>query len=238
MHRIVMVVCAAIVALGLWSAPAGADPNSTSVFHFKGRAGSAVLTDCPLGAPVGTHCRAVSVFAFEQRVNEDGDKTDTGPGMNVSLFDVTIIDVEPFFTAEEIGFGFADDATVKINGNLSRGVASAVDVPLCDVVACVPGNPESISVTVEWSGFGPTTKFRSHDKSNDPACFFNERTTGSLRGCERGRVGRRSHVRRSEPARIRRDAASRHVRIRRALPAIAIYPPRERQPTREWAVAR
>jgi hypothetical protein len=180
MRRIVMLMCVAAAALGLSSVPAGAAPDTTAVFHFKGRAGSALLTDCSLSAPVGTHCRAVSVFAFEQRVNADGDKTATGPGVNVDLFDVTITDVEPFYVAEEIGFGFSDTGTVKINGNLSRGTASAVDVPLCDF-GCAPGSPASISVSVEWSGFGPTSKFRSHFQANDPTCFFNDRATGSFR---------------------------------------------------------
>ena len=182
MRRVVMAACAAVAALGLSSAPAGAAPDSTAVFHFKGRAGSVVLTDCPVSAPAGTHCRAVNVVAFEQRVNDDGDKTtNTGPGVDVELYDVTITNVDPFFDAVLIGQGHVDDATVKINGNLSSGFASAVDVPLCALVTCAPGTPESISVTVQWSGFGPTTKFRSHDQSNDPVCFFNERTTGSQR---------------------------------------------------------
>ena len=120
------------------------------------------------------------VFAFEQRVNEDGQQFG-GPGFNVSLFDVTILDVEPFFIAEEIGFGFSEDAAVKINGSLSKGVASAQDVPLCDNVPCAPGAPESISVAVEWAGFGPTESFKAHDKFSDPFCFINARSRGSLR---------------------------------------------------------
>src|SRR5690242_5800834 len=85
--------------------PAGAAPNSATTFQFKGRAGSTILTDCSLDAPLGTHCRAVNVFAFEQSLNSGGDKSGSGPGMDVSLFDVTITAVAPFFDAVEIGSG-------------------------------------------------------------------------------------------------------------------------------------
>jgi len=179
MRRIVVaaVFCAAI---GLSPSVAGAGPDDTFIFHFKGRAGSVVLTDCPAGAPVGTECRAVSVFAFEQRVNEDGEQLG-GTGFNVSLFEVTIVGGEEGFIAEEIGFGFTDDATVKINGSLSKGAASATDVALCDDFLCPPGAPESISVSVRWSGFGPTSSFSSHDMFDDDVCFFNSRSSGALR---------------------------------------------------------
>lgn len=181
MRRIVMSFCAVIAVLGLSSVTAGAAPDTTAVFHFKGRAGSVVLTDCPVGAPAGTHCRAVNIFAFEQRVNDDGDKSPSGPGFDAELYDVTLLDVDPFFEAVLIGQGHSADATVKINGNLSSGVASVADVPLCDSFACAPGDPTSISITVQWSGFGPTSAFREHDQSHDPICSFNERTTGTQR---------------------------------------------------------
>jgi hypothetical protein len=125
----------------------------------------------------------VSVFAFEQRVNEDGEQLG-GPGFNVSLFDVTITGGDPPFTVEEIGFGFTEDATVKINGSLSKGEASATDVPLCEFFDCEPGAPESISVSVQWSGFGPTDKFSQHDKFKDEFCFFNSRSSGALRSAD------------------------------------------------------
>ena len=181
--RRILAVCILLAAIGFAPSSAAADPESTLIFHFKGRAGSATLTDCPVGAPAGFECRAVVVFAFEQRLNEDGQQLG-GPGFNVSLFDVTILDVAPFFIAEEIGFGFTEDATVKINGNLSKGSASAQDVPLCDFVPCAPGVPESISVTVEWAGFGPAESFTSHDKSSDPFCFINSRSRESLRSAD------------------------------------------------------
>jgi hypothetical protein len=181
MRRIVMVMCAVVAVLGLSPVSAGAAPDSTAIFHFKGRAGSVVLTDCPVSGPAGTHCRAVNVFAFEQRVNDDGDKSPSGPGFDAELYDVTLLDAAPFFEAVLIGQGHSDTPTVKINGNLSSGVASVRDVPLCDAFACAPGDPTSISITVQWSGFGPTDAFREHDRNNDPICFFNERTTGTVR---------------------------------------------------------
>ncbi len=106
------------------------------MFRFSGRAGSAVLTDCPVGAPVGTICRAVSVFAAEERINNDGDRM-SGPCVNVSLFEVVITDTEPFFEAVEIGFGITDDADV----NISPALASSR--PLRPQVR--PGNASSDS---------------------------------------------------------------------------------------------
>ena len=72
-------------------------------------------------------------------MNEDGEQLG-GTGFNVSLFEVTIVGGEEGFIAEEIGFGFTDDATVKINGSLSKGAASATDVALCDDFECPPGD--------------------------------------------------------------------------------------------------
>ena len=178
--RRILVVCILLAAIGFAPSSAAAKPESTFIFHFKGRAGSATLTDCPVGAPAGFVCRAVVVFAFEQRVNEDGQQLG-GAGFNVTLFDVTILDSEPFFSVEEIGFGFTEDAAVKINGSLSKGAASAQDVQLCQFAPCAPGAPESISVSVDWAGFGPTTSFKAHDKFSDPFCFVNSRSRGSLR---------------------------------------------------------
>ena len=181
MMRRSIVVLLAFTALGLMPSTAGAAPNSTNVFHFKGRAGSAILTDCPAGAPVGTTCRAVSVFAFEQRVNDNGDKSSTGPGFSATLYDVTITATDPFFDAVVIGDGFTTSASVKINGSLAKGQASAANIPLCDFFACAPGDPTSIAVTVQWSGFGPTSTSKFHEVSKDPFCFVNFHVGGSVR---------------------------------------------------------
>ncbi len=70
---------------------------------------------------------------------------------------------------------------MKINGSLAKGEASAANVPLCDVDPCAAGDPTSISVSVKWSGFGPTSKFKSHDVFKDPFCFFNTHNAGTFR---------------------------------------------------------
>jgi hypothetical protein len=176
---------AAVAAIGVavMATTASAAPSSTSTFHFKGRAGAAVLTDCSSSAPVGTHCRAVDVFAFEQRVNADGERSG-GPGLNVTLFDVMITDTAPFFVATPIGAGFSDSATVSMTNNLSRGSAAAADVPLCEIFECDPGAPHSLSIQVEWTGFGPTSTVKSHDKVNDSFCSSNSHTTGTMRNAD------------------------------------------------------
>ena len=171
------------MGLGVLATTASADPTNTSVFHFKGRAGAAVLTDCPLSAPVGTHCRAVNVFAFEQRVNADGERFD-GPGLDVTLFDVVITATDPFFEAVPIGEGFSDSATVSLAPNLSQGSAAAVDVDLCESFDCPAGAPESLSIQVAWAGFGPTTEFKSHDKFADAFCSVNSHTKGTVRDAD------------------------------------------------------
>jgi hypothetical protein len=182
MMRRSIVVFALFGALALAPMSAGAAPGSTFVLHYKGRAGSAILTDCPVGAPVGTTCRAVNVFAFEQRVNSQGDKGGSGPGVQVELYNVTITAADPFFDAVLIGAGFTQAGTVKINGSLSKGEVSAANVPLCDdFIICAPGDPTSLSVSVQWSGFGPTSTFKTHDKFKDPFCFLNARNGGSFR---------------------------------------------------------
>ncbi len=166
-------------ALGLSAQPASASFDATTMLHFKGRAASTVLTDCLLTDPVGTHCRAVNVIAYEERVNDNGELFG-GPGLNVLLFDVTLIAEEPFFVAEQVGFGRADTANVDING-FAGATASAVNVPLCEEFECAPGDQDSISVDVVWSGFGPVERFVQHDKSSDGLCWENIHATGSVR---------------------------------------------------------
>ena len=128
MMRRIVVAGAVLAAVGLSPGGAGAAPEDPFVFHFKGRAAlSTVLTDCPPApAPVGTECRAVSVFAAEQRVKEDGQPVG-GAFVSTTLFDVTITGGNPPFVAVPIGDGFTEDASVQITG-LTRGAASAVDV--------------------------------------------------------------------------------------------------------------
>src|SRR5262245_38003670 len=130
--RRVLVVSLLLAAVGLTPPTvANAGPDDTVNFHFAGRAGSAVLTDCPAPPlPVGFECRAVSIFAAERRINDDGERTG-GPFVSVTLFDVIITGGDPPFVAIPIGDGFTEDASVQITG-LAKGTASAVDVPLCE----------------------------------------------------------------------------------------------------------
>ena len=176
MRRLLSVAMVSTLGVGVAVGPASASPGSTSVSHFSGRAGSAILTDCSLASPPGTHCRAVSVIAFEQRVNDNGVRIG-GPGVDVTVFDVTIIPDPPFFSAEVVGTGFSDQASVRIARNLSSGTAAASDVPL---------DPAgSVSVEVQWQGFGATSKFRFHDMFSDPfSGFHNSRTSGTFRSAD------------------------------------------------------
>ena len=179
MMRTIPAIGVLLGALGLSPGSASASPDATTIFHFTGRAGGTVLTDCLLTDPVGTHCRAVSIFAAEERVKDNGELFG-GPFLNVFLFDVTIVADEPFFVAEEVGFGFADDANVHING-FAGATASAANVALCEQFECAPGAQESISVDVEWSGFGPIERSVQHDKFSDGICWNNLHGTDSTR---------------------------------------------------------
>jgi hypothetical protein len=179
MMRKGIVVFVLLAALGAAPVAAKAAPNPAFVYHFKGRLGAAILTDCPNPATVGTTCRAVDVTAFEQRINVKGDKTDSGPVVNVILYAVTITGPGTF-DAVAIGNGFTSAATVTINGSLSKGEASAASVPLCDF-GCDPSSPTSISINVQWSGFGPTQSFKDHQLFKDPICKFNVHNSGSFR---------------------------------------------------------
>jgi hypothetical protein len=129
------------------------------------------------------------VFAFEQRVNDDGVRTG-GPGVDLTMYDVTITSDPPFFNAVLVGTGFSDQVTVQIARNLSKGSAAASDVPLelCDFPdpsgppVCAPAG--SVSVDVQWQGFGATSKFRFHDMFSDPFSFDNSRTSGTFRSAD------------------------------------------------------
>jgi hypothetical protein len=67
---------------------------------------------------------------------------------------------------------------------LSRGSAAAVDVDLCESFDCPAGAPESLSIQVSWAGFGPRTRFKSHDKFADAFCSVNTHTKGTVRDAD------------------------------------------------------
>jgi hypothetical protein len=180
MKRSFSIIAALAVSLVSGTGTAVASPKVVDVFHFKGRAASAVLTDCEFGSPIGTECHAIDVFAFEQRVNDNGDRFG-GPGFSVTLFDIVITDVAPFYAATPIGSGFTDAASVSLSANLTSGSASAVDVPLCDMFPCAPGALETISVSVQWVGYGSSSKFRGHDTFDDGLCSGNFHSSGTSR---------------------------------------------------------
>jgi hypothetical protein len=168
-----------LAAVGLAPSAANAGPEDTVNLHFKGRAADVVLTDCPPPpSPVGTECRAVSVFAAEQRVNDDGLRVG-GPFVAVTLFDVVITGGDPPFVAIPIGDGFTEDASVEITG-LSKAAVSAVDVPLCETFECEEGTPESISVSVQWTGTGPVFASTMRELSND-SCLVNVHSASQMR---------------------------------------------------------
>lgn len=179
MRRLSSVVAVLAVALASSAGQAVAAPNSVNVFHFKGRAASAVLTDCAFGSAVGTECRAISVFAFEQRVNDNGERFG-GPGVNATLFRIVITDVAPGYVATPIGSGFTDIASVDVKANLAGASASAADVRLCDFFPCEPGALANISLSVQWTGYGATSKFKAHDKFNDGFCTGNFHNAGTF----------------------------------------------------------
>ena len=171
--RLLSAVTVSVLAAASVAAAVSASPDSTSVFHFSGRAGSAILTDC-IGVPVGGRCRAVDVFAFEQRVNENGQRSG-GPGIDVVVFAVEIIAQSPGFVAVPVAFGFTDQATVRIDRNLSAGSAAAT-VPL--------GPLGTVSVTVEWDGDGPISRVRTHDTFSNTDVFANDRSRGAMRDAD------------------------------------------------------
>ena len=113
MRRVVGSMAFAAAALLPTAGPVSADPADTFVLRFTGRAGSALLTDCPATPVDGVQCRAVSVFAVEERVNIDGEHIG-GPRVNVTLYDVTTLAEAPYFEAVAVGAGFTDSADARI----------------------------------------------------------------------------------------------------------------------------
>jgi hypothetical protein len=153
--------------------------------HFSGQTASAVLTDCTLEP--GLRCRAVSVMAFERREAPDGPAPE-GPGVLVTLYDVTIVSADPpLFVADPLGSGLSHDVMVKIPNGLPHGTASAPNVALeaCDLPGgggpplCEPAG--SVSVDVRWDAAGPTTTSRFHELSSDPFGRLNDRFTSTSR---------------------------------------------------------
>ena len=172
-----------VSAIGLGAHGHATASGSTQVVHFSGQSASAVLTDCVLVPD--THCRAVSVNAFERRANPD-EPSPQGPGVLVTLFDVTIVAAQPpTFVAEEVGSGVGDDVTVRIPHGLPHGTAMARNVALerCDFSGppgvCEPAG--SVSVEVRWDASGPARATRFHEMFADPFARFNDRGANTSR---------------------------------------------------------
>ena len=99
----------------------------------------------------------------------------------MTLYDVTTLAVAPFFEAVAIGAGFTDAADVRIAPNLMQGSVATTTIGLCVFFTCEPGAQESLTIGVEWEGVGPTSTFKSHDRSTDPFCSANSHSKGSFR---------------------------------------------------------
>ena len=168
-----LVLTTAVVGISADRASA-ADDEVVFEFRFTDRTGSGVLTDCVPGSPAGTHCTAVNVFAFEQRIDDFGGRSEQS-GMSISLFDVVLTGQAPGFVATQTGAGLAPDAEVKISGGLGHGEASAFDVALCESFACPPGAPQSVSVTIEWTAIGEKSVTKFRDRTFDGVCEIDNR---------------------------------------------------------------
>jgi hypothetical protein len=177
-------VAALAVPASIASAGAAGAAGPTDVIHFRGRAGSAILTDCPPSPPLGTECRAVDVFAAEERLQENTTMT-ARPVVAVILYDVVIDGAPPFgFTATAVGQGESEDVDVSIARNLSSGRASAEDVEIahCDETGC--SVVTTVDVTAEWTATGPRVQSSFHAGQRNPFFFENFHATDDARPAE------------------------------------------------------
>jgi hypothetical protein len=173
----------ASTAIGVSSTPAGAEPPF--VFHFKGRAAQATLTDCT--TELGTECVAFDVFAAQERFQRRGDK-ETRPFLDVFIYEVVIDGSEPDgFTATLVAIGVAEAPEVSIAKNLSTASASAEDVALmpCEAVEedifCDPATGETISVEVEWTATGKRETSTFHGKFDEGSVSSNFHAVDAFR---------------------------------------------------------
>jgi hypothetical protein len=172
----------ASTAIGVGSTPAGAEPPF--VFHFKGRAAQATLTDCTTESDT---CVAFDVFAAQERFQSRGNK-ETRPFLDVFIYEVVIDGSEPDgFTATLVAIGVAEAPEVSIAKNLSAASASAEDVALmpCEAVeediVCGPATGETISVEVEWTATGKRETSTFHGKFDDGSVSSNFHAVDAFR---------------------------------------------------------
>jgi hypothetical protein len=173
----------ASTTIGVTSTPVGAEPSF--VFHFKGRAAQATLTDCTTESDT---CVAFDIFAAQERFQSRGDKV-TRPFLDVFIYDVVIDGSEPDgFTATLVAIGVAEAPEVSVAKNLSAASASVEDVALspCEVVEEVvvcdtETTVGAISIEVEWTATGKRETSAFHAKFDDGSVSSNFHAVDAFR---------------------------------------------------------
>jgi hypothetical protein len=159
-----------MLSVGVLVTPASA--ASRSVFKARGKELSAVVTTCPVHAPVGTHCVVWLVFASQFRMQQNG-AVDRQGALNADKFEITI--TPSGFDATHVAVGAGTPTTLRIADDLSTGSATGTLDVQCDPQAtgCVAS---TAAISLQLTANAPASFFRSKSVSELDGCRTLERS--------------------------------------------------------------
>jgi hypothetical protein len=184
LRRALTTIAAAVTVATLTAAtPAAAGTTNFSV-SGRGLSADAVFSNFPEnGNPVtGTVYTDVFVFAADEATTIDGT-TYSDDFVFVDVFKYKI-DWRGRLVPVSDRSGEASGDQVTFTGDARKlttaSVTARVPMETCTPTGCSPSGTASISVT--WTGEGPTTTFKSSYRTNDPGQFLaSGRFTGTSR---------------------------------------------------------
>ena len=183
-RRALTTFAAAVTAAVLTAATPAAAATTNFTVSSKGLSAEAVFSNFPAnGTPVtGTVYTDVYVYAADQATVVDGT-TYTDDFVFVDVFKYKFNwrgDFVP--VSDRIGEAGGDRVTFTGDAKKLTNASLTARVPMqtCTETGCSPSGTATISVT--WTGEGPTTTYKSSYRTNDPGQFHaSGRFTGTSR---------------------------------------------------------
>lgn len=183
-RRVLTTLATAAALAAVTMTPASAAGPAKFTFSGNGLSADAVFSNAPTdsGPVAGRVYTDVFVFAADQTVTADGT-TYTDDFAFVDVFSYKF-DQRGNFTPVSSSFGEAggDQVTFTADGKrlATASLTAEVAMQSCTERGCTGAGTTTVSVT--WTGNGPTTTYKSSFRTNDPGQFH---STGRFSGSSR-----------------------------------------------------
>lgn len=184
-RRILSTIAAAATLAAVTASPAAAASPTKFTFSTTGLSADAVFSNAPVDGPPVVGKVYTDVFVF------GADETTTADGTS-HLHDFAFVDVFSYKidrrgalvpVSSSFGTAGGDQVTFTADSKWLSTASLTAEVALesCTAKGCKSAGTTTVSVT--WTGNGPTTTFRGNVRTNDPGQFhFTGRFSGSARG--------------------------------------------------------